>query len=237
MELGSDGAAHGTLVVSEVQTGGRGRLSRQWYSPRGGLYMSVILRPRRPGAVFPFLPLAVGVAVIEAVTGYDTLPLGLKWPNDILLDGRKLGGILIESAPFRRGDGGISFYVAGIGLNVNTDLTDLPEELRARVTSLAAACGCRWDMESLMQAIAQGVLLCLEKSTLERGSETICAWQRYDALVGVPMDWMTPAGEVVSGRAIGLAHDGRYMVSDAQGTIHHVLSGDLTPGLFKESSG
>ncbi|HEX4654162.1 MAG TPA: biotin--[acetyl-CoA-carboxylase] ligase, partial [Mycobacteriales bacterium] len=109
-----DGAAEGLVVIAERQTGGRGRLDRQWDSPaRAGVLLSLLVRPSVPAARLPLLPLLTGLAVAEAVRSVAELPAMVKWPNDVLVDGRKLGGILVERTP----DGAV---VVGVGLNVST---------------------------------------------------------------------------------------------------------------------
>jgi BirA family biotin operon repressor/biotin-[acetyl-CoA-carboxylase] ligase len=151
------GAAHGTVVVAEEQTRGRGTKGRTWHSPRGlGLYASFILRwdnPAGPGGSFPLLPLAAGLAAAEAVLESTGVELRLKWPNDIVRDRKKLGGILTESV-FRAGAPG--YAIVGIGLNVNHEEGDFPPGLRPAATSLRLVTGRREDLK--------GILLCLCRS-------------------------------------------------------------------------
>ncbi|MCX6574641.1 MAG: biotin--[acetyl-CoA-carboxylase] ligase, partial [Candidatus Aminicenantes bacterium] len=130
------GAAHGTAVVAGEQTRGRGTKGRVWHSPAGlGLYVSFILRGPGGGAVpFPhIIPLAAGLAAADAVREAGGIETSLKWPNDILHDGKKLGGILSEAVS---GATGGDFVVVGIGLNAGHGPDDFPEELRASSTSV-----------------------------------------------------------------------------------------------------
>src|SRR5262249_47625594 len=134
-DLARGGADEGTTVIAERQTAGRGRMGRQWHSPAGeNVYCSVVLRPPlAPGAV-PCLALVVGLAVIDAVRAVAGLAAALKWPNDVLLEGRKVAGILTElDAEVER----VHFVIAGIGVNVN--VTDFPPELAHKATSLRLA--------------------------------------------------------------------------------------------------
>lgn len=130
-ELAAAGEPDGALIWAERQTQGRGRMSRKWESPAGGVYCSVVLRPSRPQAEHPQLSLVAGLAAAEAVERLSGLHPSIRWPNDLLLDGRKLAGILLEARQ--------DWVVLGFGINVTTPLAQLPEG----ATSLAAhdACG------------------------------------------------------------------------------------------------
>ena len=135
--LARSGAEEGTRVVARRQRSGRGRLDHTWASPDGGLYLSIVLRnpPDRAG----WVPLAIGAALAQHLAGRYPIRLGVKWPNDLLVleDGRparKLGGVLVDRV--EAGPAGAA-EVAGIGVNVTTDVRRLPEELRARAVSLS----------------------------------------------------------------------------------------------------
>ena len=122
-QLALQGAAEGTCVWAEQQTAGRGRAGRVWSSPPGGLYCSLILRPSRVLGEVPQLALVAGLAVIEAIHDLSKLPLSIRWPNDVLLDGQKLSGILTEA---KSGTARRLHAVVGIGINVTTAPQDLP---------------------------------------------------------------------------------------------------------------
>ena len=129
---------HGTVVVADCQTAGRGRLSRNWFSPPGAnLYCSVILKAARPAdrltEWLSWLPLISALAAAEAIEAVSSLHVSVKWPNDLLISERKVGGILCESGA---GTGSAPFQVIGIGLNVNVEQQDWPEELRETATSI-----------------------------------------------------------------------------------------------------
>jgi BirA family biotin operon repressor/biotin-[acetyl-CoA-carboxylase] ligase len=151
--LAVQGAAHGTAVVAGEQTRGRGTKGRVWHSPAGlGLYVSFILRGPGGGAVpFPHLiPLVAGLAAADAVREAGGVETGLKWPNDILHDGKKLGGILSEAVS---GAAGGDFAVVGIGLNVGHGPDDFPGELLATATSVRLAAGRAVTVEALWNAL------------------------------------------------------------------------------------
>lgn len=127
------GAAAWTVVLADVQTAGRGRQGRRWVSPPGNLYMSVLFRPAPPVSRWSVLPLAAGVAVAEALSA-EGLETGLKWPNDVLAGGRKVGGLLAEATSSADG---LESIVLGIGINVALRPPDLPPELAATVGCVA----------------------------------------------------------------------------------------------------
>lgn len=147
--LAREGSAEGTVIVAEEQTGGRGTKGRSWHSPRGqGLYASVILRPRRPD--LSLLPLLAGIACLEAVREATGLRAALEWPNDIVWEGRKLGGILCEGEFLGNK---VSFAILGIGLNVGQEKADFPAALRRTASSLRLALGREVDRAALEKAL------------------------------------------------------------------------------------
>ena len=226
MQSGLAGATPGTLVVAETQTGGRGRLGRIWHSPPGaGLYFSIILRPRLDLADLAKITLLAGVAAcqsIEAVTGLRPL---IKWPNDLLLNGQKFAGILTESALPAIGR---PLVIIGIGINVATPLHLFPADLQGRVTSLDSAAGFSCMRGKLLAA----VVTCIQEllSVLEQGGFAAirAEFSRRDCTLGRLLSWVTPAGAVVQGTALGIDQQGLLHIQDATGRIHEVLSGDVT---------
>ncbi|GHU65505.1 bifunctional ligase/repressor BirA [Clostridia bacterium] len=133
-ELARQGAPEGTLVLAEIQTGGKGRRERGWVSPQGGLWFSLALRPSRPPVEAQRIPLVAAVAAAQACEDVTGLKPGVKWPNDLLLGGRKLCGILLEmSVEAER----VQYLTMGVGINVAQRREDFPEVLRDTATSLA----------------------------------------------------------------------------------------------------
>lgn len=139
--LARKGAGEGTWIVAETQTQGRGRLGRKWNSPLGGLYCSLILRPTRPQAEIPQLALVAGLAAAEAIHDLTRLYPSIRWPNDLLINGKKVAGILVEAKD--------KAVVAGIGINVTTDVKKLPPE----ATSLAACGAKKTSPDKLLAAL------------------------------------------------------------------------------------
>ncbi len=221
---GVAGAPHGLTVVADTQTGGRGRRGRQWHSPLGGgLYLSVLLRPRLPPQQAPPLAFAAAVAMAEALEETLDLQPRLKWPNDVELDGRKVCGILLEmSAEPER----VAFVVCGIGLNVNADA--LPEELADRATSLRLQTG---------QSIARPLVLAPLLSALERWVDRYeqegfaplrDAWLARAAHLGQPVRVESPGGPQ-QGVAETLDADGALVLRQSSGQRTRILVGDVWP--------
>ena len=192
-ELAQRGAPHGTLVTAAQQSAGRGRQGRTWSAPAArALLCSLVIRdPPR------LLPLAAGVAVAEVLAP----GAAIKWPNDVLLDGRKVAGILVEGRPQE------GWAVLGIGLNVALRAIDLPPELRDRAATLGR------DPEAIEPTLA-ALLGSLERWIAAQPAEVLAAVRSRDALLGRRVRWT--AGE---GQGAGIDGDGRLVVSTAEGRV------------------
>ena len=203
-ELAAAGAPHGTLVTALQQSDGRGRQGRRWHAPAGrALLCSLVLRD--PPAL---LPIAAGVAVAQLAGPKAQL----KWPNDVLLDGRKVAGILIEGRPQER------WAVLGIGVNVAVDLGELPQELRSSAGTLGL------DADELEPSLER-LLAALDDWLARPDGEVLDAWRARDALAGEAVHWRdgsgTGAGIDPAGRLLVALADGREQALDA-GEVHLV---------------
>ena len=202
-ELAMAGAPGGTVVTAREQRAGRGRQGRTWSAPPGkALLMSAVVRDltRRDA----LLPLAVPVAVAEACDEFAGKGCGIKWPNDIWIDGRKLSGILLEGRPQ---DG---WAVIGIGLNVGTARDEFPEELRETATSLAIESG----SDPGVEAVLASVLAALERRLADKPQAIVEAWRERDILHGSRVRWAK--GE---GVAAGLDESGSLLVDTDSGRV------------------
>ena len=168
--LAQQGAPHGTIVLAEEQTAGRGRLGHFWYSERStGIYSSVVLRPRMPAALAPVLTLAAGLAVADTVSELAHQPADLRWPNDVLLGELKCGGVLLEmTAEAER----VKHLALGIGVNVNQQA--FPRELAGEATSLALVTGRRLSRAEVL-AILLRALDGRCRQFLDAGSASVIA--------------------------------------------------------------
>ena len=223
-ELAESGAAEGEIVIAEAQTQGRGRLGRRWESPPfKNLYLSFILRPKLPSRHAPQITLAAAVALVETVGSFLSRPPEIKWPNDILFDGKKLAGILTEAAC----DGGrIAYVILGIGLNLNYRAEAMPEELRRRATSMSDLTGTNVSRESVLARLIQDMDRCygeLEESGFEGLRPR---WEAHfglrDRLVRVEL-----GGQAHIGRARGIDREGALVVEGEDGQRRSIVAGDV----------
>lgn len=225
LELGRRGAPAGTVVLARSQTGGRGRLGKTWLSPAdSGLYFSLLLRPALDPADLPKITLAAGVALCRAAARFCHTAPQMKWPNDLLLDGKKCGGILAES---EFGKAPHPLVVLGIGLNVSTPPAVFPEELRNKVTSL-----CQHSRKPICRTtLLENILAALDTimARMEAGdfAALLAEWRSFDAALGRRLTWVTTGRQAVNGVSLGPDEEGRLHIRDDQGRTHEVLSGDI----------
>jgi BirA family biotin operon repressor/biotin-[acetyl-CoA-carboxylase] ligase len=226
LDLAARGAAHGTVVHADRQTGGRGRGGRSFLSPAGGLYFSLILRPRLDMQDLPLITLAAGVGVGRIVKKTARSRLQLKWPNDLYLDDRKLAGILTQSGPVSTA-AGPEYVVVGVGMNVNTDLNQFPSLLRSRVISLYHDTGCRYEVAELLASLVPAILFSVEMLDAGRGG-VIAEWKGMDYLLNRSLEYVS-RDQVIPATGVGLSDDGRYIIRDQHGVEHRILAGDINP--------
>jgi BirA family biotin operon repressor/biotin-[acetyl-CoA-carboxylase] ligase len=254
-ERASGGAPEGLLVIAEEQTAGRGRMGRTWWAPRGSaLLTSLLFRPTlareeskqvsygpteaetEAGALLQIqaLNMLCAMAAADAVTELTGLPVNLKWPNDLLVRGRKLAGLLAESV-FKGSD--IEAVVVGLGINVNTDFTAAPEFITS-VTSLQLELGYPVDrlplLISYLGGVARRYALLKDKSPYEEWvsrlatlgqSVTVHLSDRDRPGTGADGD---AAPTVLSGLAEGVDADGALLLRTSDGSVHRLLVGDVS---------
>ena len=228
-ELAAQGAPEGTVVVAEAQTGGRGRLGREWNSPPGvGLYVSLVLRPMLPPMELPQITLTTAVAVVRAVHRVTGLAPGIKWPNDLLLNGKKLGGILTE---METESDRIRHVVVGLGLNVNNP--GFPPELAATATSLTLTVGGAFSRVHLLQAWLEEFEELYGRFLNQRFPEILEEWKNSAVTLG-KMVTVRQGPREISGQAMDVAPDGALLLRTANGEMVRVTSGEITPGSSAE---
>lgn len=231
LDLARAGAPHGTLVIADRQTAGRGRMGRRWESPPGvGLWFSLVLRPDLPLASGFLLTVAGALAVVEATGRLTGRVATVRWPNDVMIGEQKLAGILAEA---RGGSKRLEAVVLGIGINVNQAETDFPEELAGHATSLAMACGHTFDRALVLAGIVESFEYLYDQVFREGGSQVLAEWRRSTPLIGHRVS-LTLADGQVTGRAVALAEDGAIVVEDAEGVRRSFHAGDVR--LLRESS-
>jgi len=221
-EMAEKGAPEWTAVVAEQQTEGRGREGRRWYSPRGSLYLSVLLKP----AILPIelqrMPLIISYALAELLM-QDGGDFALKWPNDILLNGRKVAGVLLEA---RTQGKDVHYIVAGMGINISLGQNSLPADLWDRVAVLEEIIG-DWSIESMIKRIYSSL-------KIHHGSFRGEAWERIREKWSDYADWDTPVllregNREVAGYPQCLSDDGSLVLRTSEGVMN-IHSGDITTG-------
>ena len=225
-DLAYHGAADGTIVVAEEQTGGKGRLERNFYSPRGkGIWFSVILRPKFLPKDAPKFTLMAAVAVAEAMSRFQ-LKAEIKWPNDIMHDGRKLVGILTEMT----GEiGKITYIVIGIGINVNINRDEFPEELRDIASSLSEINGGEISRVMFFRAVLEEFDKLYRKVNASGFGEIFMRWRKYNVTLGKNVRVISAINDNDSftGKAVDLDEEGALIVDTKQG-LRTVYAGDVS---------
>jgi len=224
-QMAVDGMPEGTLIVAESQSQGRGRRGREWFSPpREGLYLTVILRPQIRPMEAPRLTLMTSVAVAEALEDLTTLPVRIKWPNDVLIRGKKVAGILTE---IHTEMDAVNYVIMGIGINVNTARESFPEPLRDKATSLFVETG---ETQSRVRLLK----LCLERLEARyelfnggRFDRIMDCWKQRSDIIGreIEVDMMNRR---CRGVAVDVDADGVLILKDANGNLQRIFSGDIT---------
>lgn len=225
-ELAQNGAPHGTVLIADRQTGGRGRLGRRFESPAGaGVYMSVILRPDCKPDQLMHLTCATAVAMCDAVEATAGFRPGIKWTNDLVFNTRKLGGILTELSVDPT-TGLVSYAVVGVGINCRQKREDFPPELQDMAASLSMVSGKSVDREQLASA-----MIC---SFADMGRDLLV--KREEIMAAYSSDCITIGKDIVLlrgdekryGHAVGLDAEGGLLVRFADGSVETVASGEVS---------
>lgn len=229
--LAAAGLPEGTTVIARTQERGRGRQGRLWYSPPGGLWCSFVLRPDAQTA-WGRLSLAASLATAEAVEQSAGLQTGIRWPNDVVVGGRKVAGILLEAAT--------GAVIAGIGINANVAADDLPPALHDRAGSLHELSGRAVSLEALFDALRLGLArwYAVWRSVTDGdAAQIIAAWSARDATRGRPVA-VQIGDDRVEGIADGVDASGALRVRADDGSIRTVVAGDiLTPMMHAARGG
>ncbi len=225
-EMAVKGAEHGTLIVADEQTKGRGRLVREWYSPKGtGLWYSIIIRPEIPLQNAGQLTLLTAVAIVKAIEQTAGLKPQIKWPNDILINGRKVCGILTE---LQAEENRVQSVIIGIGMNVNQDPGDFPETLQNIATSLKIEADKQISRVKLLQNFCYQFEQLLNLYTAEGFSPVKTLWETYTMSIDRQITARTLKGNY-TGYAMGIDDSGALLLRRDDGEIMHIYSADIDP--------
>jgi len=224
--LAQQGAPEGTVIIAEQQSAGRGRLGRNWVSPPySNLYLSILFRPTLAPAQAPQITLMAAVALADTVAAFVAEPPAIKWPNDILLQGKKLAGILTDSACDSEH---IEFVILGIGVNLNFPRERMPEAIRDRAISLMDVAGKSVVREIFLRRLIKDLDRCYG-ILQETGFDAIAPlWQARFGLAGKRVR-VEMGDELLIGRAVGIDHDGALLVEADRGGRRRVVAGDVIP--------
>jgi len=214
-ELAKKGVGEGTIVIAEAQTRGRGRLSREWLSPEGGIYFTLVLRPKMSPAYAPRINLMASVAVAATIRKLFGLKAELKWPNDVLIEGRKVCGILAEMDAEMDV---VNFVNVGIGINANTSIP----RFEKTVTSLKGALGREISRKEFLSVLLMEIE---RQQPLLMKADLLEEWKKLSVTLNKDVRIVAP-GEVIVGQAIDIDTTGALIVKEKNGSLKKAMAGD-----------
>jgi len=223
-ELAGYGAVEGMVVVAETQTVGRGRLDREWISPKGGLWFSVILRPELKPAEAVKLVFVAGLAVAEVLRELYRMRAETKWPNDVLVKGRKVCGILTEMNTTGEK---VNYVTVGVGVNANFVEKAFPENLKTVATSLENELGRKVRLEELFKALLERLENIYGLFLKEGFAPVLEKWKKYASFLGCQVE-VTSLTEKMSGLALDVDQEGALVLRLEDGTITRFFVGDIS---------
>ncbi|MCK4738930.1 MAG: biotin--[acetyl-CoA-carboxylase] ligase [Deltaproteobacteria bacterium] len=224
LQLAKEGATEGTTLIAETQSGGKGRLGKDWHSPPGvNIYTSIILRPKIAPQKAQSLTLMAAIAVAKTIEEFSPIKPSVKWPNDILVEGKKIAGILTEMSSETEQ---INHIALGIGINVNMKDQDFPNDICKTATSLAVLKGEKIDRAEVARALYSNVEKWYKVFLDTDLSSIIDTWLNYFTSKGKKICVSgTPPTE---GICMGIDSDGALLIKNDDGTTKRVLSGEIT---------
>lgn len=230
-KLISETDAENNVVIAEFQYSGRGRMGRTWLSPRGkGLYMSIIIKPTSVESAVHSIPIGASVAVARAITRLTAQVPGIKWPNDIILGGKKVSGILAEAVEDTKSE---NYIVLGIGVNVSHEQNDFPEDIKNKATSIYAFMNQNTknargvNRARLAAAIISEIDNFIGENSREKFSAVMQQYKILSATIGKEIV-VVKTDKEQKGKAIDIADDGCLIVEYDTGEIANVLSGEVS---------
>jgi len=223
--LGEEGAPEGTVLIAESQSSGKGRMQRVWYSPPGAnIYTSMILRPPTGTMQVTQVPIAAGVAATETINEFCSGKASIKWPNDVLIGGKKVCGIL---AQMKMSGKTVDFIVVGIGINVNLAREQFPHDIQEIATSLAIEAGREISRPDLIIRLYENMAKWYRELTRNGFAGVRERWLNLSEMIGKTVSVMFQ-NEAVSGKAVGLDEDGSLILLTANNQNMTVSAGDAT---------
>lgn len=221
--LANHDAKEGTVLISEIQTNARGRLGKKWEAPEGGVWMSLILRPQVPPARIGLITLATGVAIAKSIRSLG-VDARIKWPNDVLIHGKKISGVLTEvNATFNE----IDWIVVGIGIDSNLKLEDFSEDIRIGTTTLTEELPSKVDANELI-AVFLNEFEKVYQLYKDGEIETILKdWRDLADTIGKYVNITQTGGKITQGYVVGINNEGSLIIERQDGTLEKIVSGEL----------
>lgn len=223
-QLALDGAKHGTIVVADEQTKARGRVSRKWFSPKGkSISMSLILRPNILPYLAPQLTLLTATVLANTLDQHCHVTPQIKWPNDILLNGKKVAGILTE---MQAEQDTVLHVIIGIGMNINHDVNEIPEEIQHRATSLKIETGKEWAIVPIIQQILQMFEEKYDQYLISGFKDVKETWENYGFKINERLK-ITTGKETWEAIFRGIGEDGALLAEKSDGKIEKIYSAEI----------
>ena len=221
--LANHSADEGTVLISEIQTKARGRSGKKWEAPDGGVWMSLILRPNVPTARIGLITLATGVAIAKSIRSLG-VDARIKWPNDVLIHGKKISGVLTEvNATFNE----IDWIVVGIGIDSNLKLEDFSEDIRIGTTTLTEELPSKVDENELI-AIFLNEFEKVYQLYKDGDIETILKdWRDLADTIGKYVNITQTGGKITQGYVVGINNEGSLIIERQDGVLEKIISGEL----------
>ena len=222
VRLGKQGLPEGAVVQARTQRFGRGRKGRRWFSPAGGLYFSVVLRPKMCSLV-SLIPIAAGVSAARAIRRCFSIEAVLKWPNDVMVDNKKVAGILVESSltPME------CLAVTGFGVNANSFSTQTMPELADQAVSISDARGSIVDVDRLMREIVDDFAEIYKDMFSRSQLAVVNQWKEFSGMLSKPI-LVYEDENSFEAIAVDLDCDGALLVKTADGKLRRLLAGDVS---------
>ncbi len=220
-KLAMEGAGEGTVVIAEIQTHGRGRYGKTWISPKGGVYLSIVLKPRIEPEEAPKVTFIAGVSVAKAIKNLYDLKAKIKWPNDVLINEKKVCGILTEVNATDM----LNFVILGIGINANVNTNEFPEEIAKGATSLREELGREVDIEELITEVLNQIDKYYSMFKEKKFKVILQEWSKLSATLWRKVRIVTK-DKTIEGVAVGIDKNGSLIIETPERKIEKVIAGE-----------
>ncbi|ADP76918.1 biotin/acetyl-CoA-carboxylase ligase [Methanothermus fervidus DSM 2088] len=222
-KLAEKGEEEGTIVLAQVQTRGRGRENKEWISPKGGIWTSIILKPDIPAVNAPQITLMTAVAVAKTLKKlFKNLDVGIKWPNDVLIGNKKVCGILTES--YSRNES-LEYVIVGVGIDINVDINSFPIELQEGATSIKEELGKEVPLVDVLCEFLYEFEKVYEKFKAGKFQEILKEWRALSKTIGSYVEIRKKFGKRIRGEAVGVTKDGALILELDDGRLKKIFSG------------